>query len=92
MMSAGRGNTSERRQIVSHYTSRNFSTSLHPLVVSTLTVLSSESIKDYCDSCAPQSVDTYCKMALAFHHLATSAQGHTELPVPMCLSVHCTLH
>ena len=34
MMSVGRGNISERRQIVSHYTSRNFSIRLHALVES----------------------------------------------------------
>ena len=43
-----------------------------------------ESIKEYCQSCAPHSVDTYCKMALAFHRLIASAQGHTDLPVPVC--------
>eukprot|EP01043_Picozoa_sp_COSAG02_P004442 COSAG02_NODE_115_length_35467_cov_292.837056_23_plen_688_part_00 len=52
--------------------------------ITTLTVLSAESVNDYCESCAPQSVDTYCKMALAFHRLAASAQGHTDLPVPVC--------
>ena len=49
-----------------------------------LTVLSAESIKEYCQSCAPHSVDTYCKMALAFHRHIASAQGHTDLPVPVC--------
>jgi hypothetical protein len=49
-----------------------------------LTVLSAESAKEYCQACAPQSVDTYCKMALAFHRLAASAQGYADLPVPVC--------
>jgi hypothetical protein len=49
-----------------------------------LGVLSVDAIQDYCEACAPHSLDSYGKMALCFHRLVAQAQGETDMPVAVC--------
>eukprot|EP01044_Picomonas_judraskeda_P001762 COSAG03_NODE_111_length_12507_cov_28.124355_9_plen_221_part_00 len=68
-MHAGRGNISERRQIVSHYTSRNFSTRLHPLVDSQLAAAEDSRIRSAV--MAPRAHWLPCSFRTSSHPLRT---------------------
>ena len=55
--------------------------------VDALQLLDSAAIKTYCAAKAPDSIDTYAKMACGFLKSIYAAQGSQDLPPPVCREI-----
>ena len=49
-----------------------------------LMIISAETVKSYCAENAENSVDKYCGSACAWLGLISTAQGHDDMPAPIC--------
>lgn len=52
--------------------------------ITALALINAQAVQSYCDEHAQNSQDKYCKSSCAWLGLIATAQGHDDLPAPVC--------